>query len=112
MAMASPTSARKPGAHFPDTVILRLRFRVVAGKTRVTGIAIVPCWISSSHIRNEAGILRNDYQPRPVFGAAADHTAALIRARSAPMKYGVKQIDYLRLRVTTQAAILGICDQL
>ena len=84
-------------AHSPETFILRLRFRVGGGKTRVLPAAIVPCWITSGQARNAAGVLRNNYQPRPVFGKNADRTVALVLKRSAGLKYGVKTIVYSRL---------------
>ena len=84
-------------ARFPDTFILRLRFQVEDGRTRVLPASIVPCWITSGHARNAAGVLRNDYQPRPLFGAAADRTAALVLRRSVGLKYGVRKIAYPRL---------------
>jgi poly-gamma-glutamate capsule biosynthesis protein CapA/YwtB (metallophosphatase superfamily) len=79
-------------ARNPDTIILRLRFRVVNGKTRVLPASVVPCWITSAHARNAAGVLLNNYQPRPLTGKEADQTIALLLARSAGLKYGVKHI--------------------
>lgn len=64
----------------------------------MAGASIVPCWITSSQAKNEAGVLRNNYQPKPVFGETADRTATLVLERSARLKYGVKKIGYLRLR--------------
>ena len=86
-------------AHNPDTIILRLRFQVREGKTSARAASIVPCWTASSRARNEAGILRNNYQPKPVFGKAADRVAALVLARSATLKGGVRGIEYLRSRL-------------
>jgi len=60
--------------------------------------SLVPCWITSSPTKNEAGVLRNNYQPKPVFGATADRTVAQVLKRSAGLEYGVKRIGYLRLR--------------
>ncbi len=85
-------------AHNPDTFILRLRFHVGGGKTSVMAATIVPCWITSSQARNEVGVLKNNYQPRLVFGQTADQTTALVLARSARLEYGVKRIGYLRLQ--------------
>jgi len=85
-------------ARYPETFILRLRFHAGGGQTRVAGASIVPCWTTSERTRNGAGVLRNNYQPRPVFGKTADQTAALVLARSAGLKYGVKELEYLRLR--------------
>jgi len=85
-------------ARNPDTFILRLRFHVNGGKASVMDISIVPCWITSSQEKNEEGILKNNYQPKPVFGETADRTAALVLQRSATLEYGVKRISYLRLR--------------
>ena len=85
-------------ARNPDTFILRLRFHAEAGKTSVLPAAIVPCWITSSQARNAAGVLRNNYQPKPVFGETADRTTALVLERSAELPYGVKTISYLKLR--------------
>jgi poly-gamma-glutamate capsule biosynthesis protein CapA/YwtB (metallophosphatase superfamily) len=85
-------------APHPETLILRLRFHTAGGQTRTMDAGIVPCRITSSQARNAAGVLRNNYQPKPVFGAASDRIAALILHRSASLKYGVKQIAYLKLR--------------
>lgn len=85
-------------ARHPETFILRLGFDIVHGKTRALTASLVPCSITSSTAKNAAGILRNNYQPKPVFGAAADHTVALVLARSSRLKYGIKKISYLRLR--------------
>ena len=85
-------------ARHPETFVLRLRFRAGGGKMSVLGASIVPCWITSGQAKNAAGILRNNYQPRPIFGETADQTAALVLGRSAGLKYGVKSIPYLRLR--------------
>lgn len=85
-------------AHFPETFVLRLRFHAEGGRTSAGEASIVPCWVTSSRARNEAGILRNNYQPKPVFGSTAERTVALVLARSAGLEYGVKKIEYLRLR--------------
>lgn len=85
-------------AHFPETFILRLRFGVAGGKTRAMAAAIVPCYTTSGQARNEAGVLRNNYQPRPVFGRAADAVVALALQRSAKLKNGVKRLAYLKLK--------------
>jgi poly-gamma-glutamate capsule biosynthesis protein CapA/YwtB (metallophosphatase superfamily) len=79
-------------ARFPETFVLRLRFRVADGKTITQGISVVPCLTTSSRARNAAGILRNNYQPQPVFGQAADRVTALVIKRSLGLKYGVKKI--------------------
>lgn len=84
-------------ARNPDTFILRLEFHADGRKTSIRNASIVPCWITSSHSRNEAGVLRNNYQPMPVFGRIAERTVALVLKRSAALKYGVKKIDHLRL---------------
>jgi poly-gamma-glutamate capsule biosynthesis protein CapA/YwtB (metallophosphatase superfamily) len=81
-------------AHFPETIVLRLRFDIKGGKTAVREASIVPCWTTSSRARNEVGVLRNNYQPKPVFGQTADRVIALVLARSAGLKYGVKRIDF------------------
>lgn len=83
-------------ARYPEAFILRLRFRAGQGRTSVMPASIVPCWITSSSARNAAGVLRNNYQPKPVFGKVADQTVALVLARSTRLKYGVKSIRYLR----------------
>jgi len=80
-------------ARYPETFILRLRFHAGGGRTSVAGASIVPCWTTSGQARNEAGVLRNNYQPKPVFGKTADRTTALIIARSAGLEYGVKRLD-------------------
>lgn len=83
-------------AHFPETFILRLRFGLAGGKIRVREASVVPCRTTSGAARNAAGVLRNNYQPRPVFGRAADQTVALVLQRSAPLAYGVRRIAYSR----------------
>ncbi len=85
-------------ARSPETFILQLRFHAEGGKTSLPTASIVPCWITSSQARNAAGFVRNNYQPKPVFGETADRTVALVLKRSAALKYGVKSIGYLRLR--------------
>lgn len=85
-------------ARSPDTFVLRLRFHARGGKTSGAGASVVPCWITSSRVKNGAGVLRNNYQPKPVFGATADRTAALVLARSARLRYGVRRLDYFNLR--------------
>ncbi len=85
-------------ARSPDTFVWRLRFQARGGRTRMVGASIVPCWITSSRAKNDAGILRNNYQPEPVFGVTANRTAALVLARSAGLKYGVKRLDYFKIR--------------
>lgn len=82
-------------ARHPETFILRLRFRTVSGGRRVSAASIIPCRMTSSHVRS-AGVLRNNYQPVPVFGKAADEIAALVRERSAGLPYGVKHLAYSR----------------
>ncbi len=84
-------------ARFPETFVLRLRFRNEGG-TRSMPAFLVPCWTTSSRARNKEGILRNNYQPKPVFGKTADQTVALVLKRSAGLKYGVKKIGYVRQR--------------
>lgn len=83
-------------ARYPDTFILRLRFHVGDERTRTMAPSIVPCWTTSSRGRTKEGVLRNDYQPKPVFGAAAARTVSLVIGRSAGLRYGVKRIGYLR----------------
>lgn len=85
-------------ARNPETVILRLRFRVGAGTTSTLTASLVPGWTTSSPARNKVGILKNNYQPRPVFGKTADRTIALVLRRSAGLKYRMRKIEYLRLR--------------
>ncbi len=79
-------------AQFPQTFILRLRCGVSKGKASVRSASIVPCYTTSTQTRSERGVLRNNYQPRPVFGAAATRVVALVLARSAPLKNGVKRL--------------------
>ncbi len=85
-------------ARNPDTFILQLRFHAGGGKTSVQEASLVPCWITSTQAKNAAGILENNYQPKPLFGRAADQAVALALKRSAGLAYGVKSIDYLKLR--------------
>jgi poly-gamma-glutamate synthesis protein (capsule biosynthesis protein) len=84
-------------ARYPETFVLRLRFHAGSGQTSVAGVSIVPCWITSSQVTDAAGVLRNDYQPKAVFGDTTDRTVALVLKRSARLAYGVKSIEYLRL---------------
>jgi len=75
-------------ARFPETFILRLKFRVHGGKTTST-MSLVPCLITSSWTKSRTGVLRNNYQPIPVTGEAAAEVTALVLSRSAGLKYGV-----------------------
>lgn len=84
-------------ARAPETFILRLRFRVLDGKTSAKEAEIVPCWITSSRSKNDAGVVRNNYQPKPVFGKTAAQVVALLLKRSAGLKYGARKINHLRL---------------
>lgn len=84
-------------ARYPETFVFRLRFHIHDNKVGVPDAEIVPCHITSSKKRNEEGILKNNYQPKPVFGKEADRVAALALARSALLDDGVKQIKYQRL---------------
>ena len=79
-------------ARFPETFILRLKFRVHGGKTSST-LSIVPCLTTSSRVRNSVGVLRNNYQPMPVYGEDAAKVIALVLKRSAVLKYGVKSVS-------------------
>jgi poly-gamma-glutamate capsule biosynthesis protein CapA/YwtB (metallophosphatase superfamily) len=79
-------------ARNPETVILRLRFRTEGGKTSAAGASIVPCLTTSSQARNPAGVLRNNYQPKPIFGKAAARVTALVVQRSRSLKYGITKI--------------------
>ncbi len=79
-------------ARNPETVILRLKFRASGGRTSPAGASLVPCFTTSSRARNPAGILRNNYQPKPVFGADAARVTALVIRRSAGLKYGVRKM--------------------
>ena len=78
-------------ARFPETFILRLKFRVRGGKTLST-MAVVPCLTSSSRIKSSVGVLRNNYQPMLVYGKAADKVIALVLKRSAGLKYGMRAV--------------------
>ncbi len=79
-------------ARHPETFVLQLRFPVKSAKTRMATAFLVPCRTTSSRVKNAAGILRNNYQPEPVFGETAHRTLALVLARSTKLKYGVKQL--------------------
>ncbi len=83
-------------ARHPETVILRLRFRVENGRVFPATASIVPCMITSTKARNNAGVLINNYQPKPAFGSQADHIAALVLARGAKLRYGVKMLHNIR----------------
>ncbi|MEO7716364.1 MAG: CapA family protein [Capsulimonas sp.] len=84
-------------ARYPETFIFRLRFRALDGNMAVTDASIVPCLTTSSHVENTSGVLVNNYQPKPVFGDAADRIASLVLMRSAELQYGVKKLNYLKL---------------
>lgn len=84
-------------ARRPETFLWRLRFGTAGGKVAFQSALLVPCLITSTRATNAADVLENNYQPRPVFGAEAARIAALVTARSAGLKYGVKSVDYLRL---------------
>ena len=79
-------------ARFPETFLLRLKFRAVGGKIRPAGLSIVPCLTTSTQARNRAGVRRNNYQPQPLFGSAAAEVIALVLKRSGGLKYGVKSL--------------------
>lgn len=85
-------------ARHPETFALQLRFRAANGKTSLREASIVPCLITSTRAKNRAGVLINNYQPKPVFGTSADQIAALVLKRSAPLKFGIKKISYRRLQ--------------
>lgn len=84
-------------ARRPETFLWRLRFGTSGGRVAFQSATLVPCLITSTHATNAAGVLVNNYQPTPVFGAEAARVAALVTARSAGLKYGVKRVDYLGL---------------
>ena len=86
-------------ARFPETFMLRLKFRVHGGKTTST-MSLVPCLTTSSETRNGTGVLRNNYQPMPVYGKAADTITTLVLKRSAGLKYGVRTVSHRRKRET------------
>lgn len=79
-------------ARHPETFILQLRFPVQSAAARRATVSLVPCQTTSSRARNAAGILQNNYQPEPVFGETARRTLALVLARSAKLRHGVKQL--------------------
>ena len=85
-------------ARFPETFILQLKRQILpnSGKRSVLEASVIPCLTTSGASRNDAGILRNNYQPTPVFGTAAGQIVALILKRSAGLKYGIKRIQYAR----------------
>lgn len=79
-------------ARHPDTVILQLRFHEVNGVTESGFPSVVPCRTTSSTARNRFGVLRNNYQPTPVYGRSAARTVNLILKRNAGLEYGVKTL--------------------
>lgn len=79
-------------ARSPKTVILRLKFRAQNGRITPAGASVVPCVTTSSEARNPAGVLRNNYQPKPVYGASAARVMALVLRRSAGLGYGVRKL--------------------
>ena len=81
----------------PDTFLWRLRFRTTDGTVTPAGALLVPCWITSMRAVNTAGVLENNYQTRPLFGAEAARTLALVKTRSAGLTYGLTQLDTLKL---------------
>ena len=78
-------------ARFPETFILRLRFRMRGGKNS-SQMSLVPCLTTSTHVRSSTGVLQNNYQPMPVYGKAADKVAVLVVQRSAGLRYGMQAI--------------------
>ena len=92
-------------ARHPETFILRLRFHGKGGKTSAREAVILPCWTTSSGARNGAGVLRNNYQPKPVYGKTADQIVALVLKRSAGLEYGVKKLRFSRL---TPSGTIGL----
>jgi poly-gamma-glutamate synthesis protein (capsule biosynthesis protein) len=83
-------------ARHPETFVLRLRFRSQHGTTSVDGASIIPCLITSTQ-EKRAGVLINNYQPKPVFGDTAARIVSLVLARSAGLQYGVKRLAVSRL---------------
>ncbi len=81
-------------AHNPETCILRLRFMLGKRKIVAEPPFIVPCLITSTQKRNFAGVLLNNYQPKPLLGTQAAKVANLIVERSSKLPAGVKQINY------------------
>ena len=80
-------------ARFPQTFIFQLQCRITGGRRGVLEASIVPCLTTSSRARNSAGVLRNNYQPAPVFGGAADQIIKLVLKRSAGLRYGVRRLQ-------------------
>jgi len=85
-------------ARYPETIVLRLQFPVSSGRIGPAHTSIVPCHITSSKERNESGVVRNNYQPTPLFGKEADQTADLLLERSAVLQHGVSRIHYFNPR--------------
>ena len=81
-------------ARNPDTCILRLRFSAEDHKIVTEPPFIVPCIATSTQKRNSAGVLLNNYQPKPFSGAQGAAVVNLIIKRSSELPNGVKQIGY------------------
>ena len=71
----------------PETLILRARLGRDGGGMTVTGISVVPCYISS------AGASRNNYQPMLCFGTDGDAVEKVLLRRSGMLEYGVKTVE-------------------
>jgi poly-gamma-glutamate synthesis protein (capsule biosynthesis protein) len=84
-------------ARHPETIILRLGFRLNGNYTFSNDLTVVPCLTTSGIKRNSKAILFNNYQPTPVFGIGADKIISILLQRSKVLKQGIHKINYLRL---------------
>jgi poly-gamma-glutamate synthesis protein (capsule biosynthesis protein) len=80
-------------ARNPQTCILQLGFKSLAGQMKSSAMNIVPCLITSSNRRNKQGVLINNYQPKPIYGEEGKRVRDLILNRSTVLKYGVKKMS-------------------
>jgi len=83
-----------PLAGEPETILLHVTFVVENGQPAVAGIAVTPCYITSSTSRNANGVLRNDYRPRVVTGAQAEAVRTLLLERSRGLADGIDQVEF------------------
>lgn len=70
----------------PETMLYEVVFRVDADGVSIDSANVIPCRITSSTERNDAGFLWNNFQPEPLSGSEAEQVLSLIESRSARLQ--------------------------
>ncbi len=70
----------------PETMLYEVVFRVDADGVSIDSANVIPCRITSSTERNDAGFLWNNFQPEPLSGPEAEQVLSLIESRSARLQ--------------------------